>query len=61
MKKTWKLRSKYNFGTIEVGGSMSILAPYSRVSAAVCMYGKRNNMKFSTAKSGNSVIVWRLN
>lgn len=60
MKTTWKLSSKYNFDKIGIGESVRILAAASRVQAAAVMYGKRNGMKFSTAKDGNHVVVWRI-
>lgn len=60
MKKTWKLSSKYNFDKILVGERVRLIVPADRLRSAATMYGKRNGVKFETAKDGNAVLIWRV-
>jgi len=57
-----KRRQKYPFGEMKVGESFGFpLGDRQRVGFAACIYGKRNNKKFSIRKLKDGTYrVWRI-
>lgn len=58
-------RSKYPFGTMNVGDSFFMKSRFpeherGRVSAAACAYAKKHGVKFSTKVFDTGVRTWRV-
>jgi len=58
-------RSKYPFGTMNVGDSFFMKSGFpeherGRVSAAACAYAKKHGVKFSTKVFDTGVRTWRI-